>query len=142
MNEPQPGKYLEEGGEAQITVNVSRKNLSNQLNVAFNNFPKHKEPSWFILIANPETNDLICLKRVAMRKFASKQLVVLLPEDFSTPYQILLLCDSYIGLDLKVIANFEKVNERIMESNKKESKPSIAYDDCFETYKVFHMQED
>ena len=86
MTEPQEGKYLEEGGEAQITVSVQRKNTSQHQNVAISNFPKNKEPSWFILIANPTTNDLICLKRVAFKKFSSKSLVVLLPEDFKTQY--------------------------------------------------------
>jgi hypothetical protein len=42
-----------------------------------------------------------------------------------------------------VTVNFEKVNKRIKESKKdKKDQPVIAYDDCFETYGVLHMQED
>ena len=49
------------------------------------------------------------------------------------------MCDSYIGLDQVVALNFEKVNKRI-KNNRKE--PEKAFDDCFETYGVLHLQAD
>lgn len=81
-----------------------------------NNFSKSKEASWFVLISNQETNDLICMKRLAFKKISSKSLIALLPGDFNTKYQIMLMCDSYIGLDQIVLLDFNKVNQRIAEA--------------------------
>ncbi len=63
------------------------------------NFPKSKEASWFLIVANPDTKEVICLKRVAFKKLTKKSLIVVLPESFDTSLQVMLMCDSYIGLD-------------------------------------------
>ena len=69
--------------------------------VSISNFPKFKEASWFMIIANSVTKQLLCIKRVAFKRFTSKNLVVLLPEDFQREkyLKVYLMCDSYIGLD-------------------------------------------
>ena len=79
MNEPIQNQLLEQGGEAQITVSLRRTNENAYQNVVINNFPKHKEPTWFVVIGNPKTNDLVCMKRISVKKFSSKNLIVLLP---------------------------------------------------------------
>ena len=55
LNEPQEGQPLEEGGEAQFTITLNRTNKSNSQVVSISNFPKYKEASWFIIIANSIT---------------------------------------------------------------------------------------
>ena len=52
--------------------------------VGISNFPKYKEASWFIIIANSVTKQLLCIKRVAFKRFTKKDLVVLLPDDFQS----------------------------------------------------------
>lgn len=83
LNEPQQNEELEEGGEAQFCVSLTRVNKSNSQSVSISNFPKHKEASWFIIVTNPVTKEVLGLKRVAFKRATSKNLVILLPEDFS-----------------------------------------------------------
>lgn len=119
MNEPLEGETLEEGGEAQFAVTLRRTNKSNSQVVGISNFPKYKEASWFLIIANSVTGQLLCLKRVAFKRFTQKNLVVLLPEDFEREkyLKIYLMCDSYIGLDQEYTVDLLKVNQ-ILASNK------------------------
>jgi len=55
MNEPLDGEALEEGGEAQFSISIKRTNKSNSQHVGISNFPKFKEASWFLIIANSVT---------------------------------------------------------------------------------------
>ena len=112
LNEPQEGQLLEEGCEAQFSVSLQRTNKSNTQSVAISNFPKFKEASWFIIIANSVTNEILGLKRVAFKRSTSKNLVVLLPEDFTQQrfLKVFLMCDSYIGLDQEYVVDLVKVN--------------------------------
>lgn len=52
LNEPLDGEELEEGGEAQFSISLKRTNKSNSQVVSISNFPKYKEASWFLIIAN------------------------------------------------------------------------------------------
>lgn len=83
-----------------VIVNLKRVNKSPKQFVSISNFPKPKECSWFLLIGNPEKNELIAMKRIAFKRFASKNLNICLPKDFNKDkVEIYLMCDSYIGLD-------------------------------------------
>jgi hypothetical protein len=84
-NEPIEDQLLEESGEAQLVVHLRRVNNSNNQNMLMSNFPKAKEAGWFIIVANPDTQEVICLKRVAFKKITQKKLIVVLPDDFETP---------------------------------------------------------
>lgn len=112
LNEPLDGEPLEEGGEAQFTISLKRVNKSNSQVVSISNFPKYKEASWFLIIANTVTNKLLCIKRVAFKRSTQKTLVVLLPEDFYREkyLKVFLMCDSYIGLDQEYTIDLLKVN--------------------------------
>ena len=50
--------------------------------VSISNFPKPKECSWFVLIGNPKKNELIAMKRLAFKRYANKNLNIVLPKDF------------------------------------------------------------
>lgn len=112
LNEPLDGEELEEGGEAQFSISLKRTNKSNSQVVSISNFPKYKEASWFLIIANSITNQLLCMKRVAFKRSTQKNLVVLLPEDFQREkyLKVFLMCDSYIGLDQEYTIDLLKVN--------------------------------
>ena len=64
QNKPMEGQKLEESGEAQLVVHLRRVNQSNSQNIQMSNFPKAKEAGWFLLVANPDTQEVICIKRV------------------------------------------------------------------------------
>ncbi len=36
------------------------------------NFPKTKEAGWFVIVANPDTQEVVCLKRVAFKRMTQK----------------------------------------------------------------------
>ena len=76
--EEMEGKALEESGEARFTINLKRVNKSNSQVVSVSAFPKHKEVSWFIIIANPETNEVMGLTRLTFKRQTQKSLNVLL----------------------------------------------------------------
>ena len=74
------------------------------------------------MVANPMTNELIVIKRVAFKRFTQKNLVVLLPDDFSDNMgrlKIILMCDSYIGLDQEYTIDLNKVNDVIIKQAEK-----------------------
>lgn len=116
-NEPQESKLLEPSGEAQLVVSLRRTNPHHGTHIAMSNFPKAKEAGWFIVVANPDTEEVICLKRVSFKRAISKSLIVVLPDDFETPLQVLLMCDSYIGLDQTYSINLDRVNQKIKSEN-------------------------
>lgn len=112
-NEPLEDQEIEEGGEAQLVVQLRRVNPAATQHVPISNFPKQKEASWFIIVANPDTKEIICLKRVAFKRHSQKSMVIVLPQSFDTPLQVSLMCDSYIGLDQIYSIDLYNVNERI-----------------------------
>lgn len=92
------------------------------------NFPKHKEASWFLIVANATSGQILGLKRVAFKRFTQKNLVVLMPEDFEEHkhIKVFIMCDSYIGLDQEYTIDINKVNEIIAKKNNKASTTSKA----------------
>ena len=63
-------------------------------------FPKPKDASYFLIIADKSHNDILAIKRVSMNRFTSKEMTIVLPDDIQNgKLDIYLMCDSYIGLD-------------------------------------------
>jgi len=105
---------LEEGGDAVVMVNLRRTNKYNRQFVYASNFPKPKECSWFLIIGNKETNELLAMKRIAFKRFASKNLQICLPRDFvNNKLSVILMCDSYIGLDQEYTIDLHSINKAI-----------------------------
>lgn len=84
-NQPMENELLEPSGEAQLVVSLRRVNQTNSNHILMSNFPKSKEAGWFIIVANPDTEEVICLKRITFKGFTQKSLIVVLPDDFETP---------------------------------------------------------
>ena len=101
------GEPLLEGGEGMVMVNIERTNRYQKQWVAASNFPKPKECTWFLLIGNEDKNELLAMKRIAFKRYASKNLNIVLPRDFEADkLKIYLLCDSYLGLDQEYTIDF------------------------------------
>jgi len=99
-NEHIEGELLEDNGEAELCVNITRSNKAASQGVSISNFPKFKEASWFLLVANPANSQIVMLKRVNFKRATSKSMVISLPDDlYEETYDMYLLSDSYIGLD-------------------------------------------
>ena len=104
-------------------MNLRRTNKSNSQSVGISNFPKYKEASWFLIVANEESDQLLCIKRVAFKRTTQKNLVVCLPEDFneSRHLKVFLMCDSYIGLDQEYTIDLIKVNQILTSKKSKQA---------------------
>lgn len=108
------GEPLEEGREAMVLVNLKRTNRSNKQYVSISNFPKPKECCWFLIVGNPEKNELLAMKRVAFKRYASKNITICLPQDFvDDKLEITLMCDSYIGMDQCYTVDLMQINGAI-----------------------------
>ena len=105
---------LEEGGDAMLVVNLKRVNRYGKQFVAASNYPKPKECTWFLFVGNQATNELVAMKRVAFKRFSTKNLAICLPKNFvNEKYQLYLMCDSYIGLDQEFTIDFAAINQTI-----------------------------
>ena len=81
-------------------VNLRRLNMAQSQKVLISHFPKPKDASYFLIVGNASTNEILAIKRVSFDRYTSKQLSVVLPRDFfSEKLELHLMCDSYIGLD-------------------------------------------
>jgi len=113
---------LEEGGEANLIINIERTNKAYSQGVGMSNFAKFKEAAWFVLVVNKKTNEIIVVKRISFKRRTSKSLAIALPEDFEEEtFDVYLMCDSYIGLDQIVNVDFYDANEAIYAA--KEGRP-------------------
>lgn len=123
------GEPLEEGQEAVVLINLKRHNRSPRQFVSISNYPKPKECTWFVLIGNPETNELLAMKRVSFKRFASKKLTLCLPSDFvDNKLELFLMCDSYIGLDQSYRVDLAKINEVIGATQREDAEDYGAED--------------
>jgi hypothetical protein len=62
-----------------FTINLKRLNLAKQQKVLISHFPKSKDASYFLIIGNPEINDILAIKRVSFNRFTSKNVTIALP---------------------------------------------------------------
>ena len=112
------GEPLVEGDEALVFVNLKRTNRSDKQKVVISNFPKPKECTWFLFVGNQKTNELLAMKRIAFKRFASKKLTIPLPHDFDKDkLDLFLMCDSYIGLDQQCSIDLVQINRQIERSS-------------------------
>lgn len=118
------GEPLNEGGQAMVMVNLKRTNRSNKQFVSISNFPKPKECTWFLVIGNPEKNELLAMKRISFKRYASKNVSICLPNDFyDDRLEIYLMCDSYIGLDQSYKIDLLQVNGAINGQHHQHDEP-------------------
>lgn len=80
------------------------------------NFPKPQYESWWLVLGDPETDELLALKRLSMRNGPNETLTNKASSSigFDTPerlgkhrYTLYLMCDGYIGLDQQLDIEFE-----------------------------------
>ena len=145
------GEMLEESGDAMLVVNLKRTNRYNKQFVAASNYPKPKECTWFLFVGNQQTNELVAMKRVAFKRFTTKNLAICLPKNFdSERYQLFLMCDSYIGLDQEFTIDFAAINHTIetsqgfeAESNMQPQQNEEVYDSLFSNvFEAFDTLQD
>jgi hypothetical protein len=120
-------------------INMKRLNHSKQQKVMISHFPKAKDASYFLIIGNPEKNEILAMKRVTFNRFTSKNLTIPLPESFMTDkIELHLMCDSYIGLDQYHHIDLSLVNQYLQS---KGAKPQVIKElRSFKAYNVLKSQ--
>jgi hypothetical protein len=107
-------KPLEEGGEAMVTVSLKRENAKYPLVVEMERYNKIKDAGWWILISNPKTSELLCVKKISFKDKIRKDIQIDLPKSFedSPRIDIHLMSDSYIGIDQVRVFKFADAKKK------------------------------
>lgn len=122
-----------------FTINLKRLNRAKQQKVLISHFPKSKDASYFLIIGNPETNDILAIKRVSFNRFTSKNVTIALPQNFMTQkLELHLMCDSYIGLDQYHQVDLSLVNKYLQSKGAK--LPTVKGLEAFKSYTVVKSQ--
>jgi len=62
-------------------------------------YPKDKEEGWWLVVGDPKTNALLCIKRISLVLKAKVKLDFVAPEAGEYNYTLYLMSDSYLGCD-------------------------------------------
>jgi len=62
-------------------------------------FPKSKEEGWWLVVGDPASNSLLCIKRITLQLKAQVKLDFVAPDAGEYAYTLYLMCDSYLGCD-------------------------------------------
>jgi len=99
-------KDIHAGGRVVVSVDLIRDpededdGRSTVPKVSCARYPTVKTEGWWLVVGNPSKNELIGIKRVAMKKKTTNiKLDFLAPDEGKHKYMLYLMCDSYIGCD-------------------------------------------
>jgi pre-mRNA-splicing helicase BRR2 len=111
---------LEEGEEAEITVNLTREGLEEGeklgpvISLAY---PDKNEECWWIVAGDSVKNKVLGIKRVTFDSILSTKLKITAPEPGDYNVKIYLICDSYIGCDQEVSSTSQFLSTSFFEEN-------------------------
>jgi len=111
---------LEVGSEKEIQIKLNRVSKYPHKGIYAPRFPKRKDETWWLILGNPHTGELLALRKISFQKNLTTQLMFDVPdEEGDYHYYLYLMCDSYLGLDqqydikFKAIPKDENVDEEI-----------------------------
>lgn len=113
--------YLIPDSTYKVTIQMNRlvldkNNKTHDGRVHAPRFPKPQYESWWLVLGDPATDELLALKRVSMRNGPNETLTNRVTSTlyFDTPehlgkhsYQLYVISDGYLGLDQTIDINFE-----------------------------------
>ncbi len=71
-------------------------------------FPKTKEAAWWLVLGDPQSGELLALRRLSLQRTSKTSLTFPLPDrPGHYTYWLYLMCDSYLGLDQQVPISFD-----------------------------------
>ena len=88
--------------QTTVTVSLTRRNRPGKegLRVHSPKFPKPKDEAWILVIGNPQTRELVALKRVGGVRSSVKHSLVLSPDQAGRlDLALYIMSDCYLGLD-------------------------------------------
>jgi len=107
-----PAAVNEDEEEVVVKVELEQLNSKDQPRFAHTpRFPKKKEVGWWLVIGQPDTGELLALRRISIRNKAKVSLTFPPPEEAGQyTYHIYLMCDAYLGIDQQtaILIVFEK----------------------------------
>jgi len=91
-------------------------------------FPKVKEEGWWLVVGDPKTNGLLCIKRISLMTTAKVKLEFVAPEPGEYAYTLYLMSDSFLGCDQEYPLEI-KVGEADDEEEEEEEEEDEEEDD-------------
>ena len=103
LNTRQPGLVkVQQDRQTTLTVGLSRSNRPGREGIRVHSprFPKAKDEAWLLVVGNPQTRELLALKRVGGVRGRVKHSLVLSPDQAGRQDCVLyVMSDCYLGLD-------------------------------------------
>lgn len=93
------GKKIKNRDELYLVLSTKRVNHQYPLRVNMKKLPKVKDFSWWVLVCNLEENKVFSLKKIFFKSNLHREFQFSLNNKKSTKVDIMLISDSYIGLD-------------------------------------------
>jgi len=113
-------------GEMLLTINIQKVNGLNKMQTKYG---KWKEPAYYAIVGNENTNEIIRMVRFALKREAKLKLTFDWPEiQKDAVLKMYLMTDSFIGLDQVITLRWE---DSVLDSG--------SYDDY---KKISHMEEE
>ncbi|SCU87351.1 LAFA_0E06216g1_1 [Lachancea sp. 'fantastica'] len=100
---PEQSAKFEAGLPITMSVTLTRDEEPESLQVATSRFPNLKNESWWLVVGEPSTKELLCIKKVSLSKESqSYDLEIALDEEGSHEITIWCVSDSYMDADKEV----------------------------------------
>ncbi|KAL3892916.1 MAG: hypothetical protein SGPRY_014659 [Prymnesium sp.] len=88
------------GDSVSVVVQLQREGEEAKVPTVFApHFPKDKEEGWWLVVGDPKSNSLLCIKRITLVSKAKVKLEFNAPEAGEYVYTLYLMSDSYLGCD-------------------------------------------
>jgi len=104
---------LNPGQETEIKIRLTRASKMPKSGVYAPKFPKRKDETWWLILGNAHTRELLALRKTSSQISITTQLIFDVPEtkgDYH--YYLYLMCDSYIGLDQQYDIKFKVTKDK------------------------------
>ena len=103
-------------GMLRVVVHLHRTNADSSTKILSPTFNKPKDEGWWLLLTHPASGQLLLCKRVnGLRSRLTATLVCPMPARGVWEYCVLLLSDSYLGLDQERVVRIESEEDEVIE---------------------------
>eukprot|EP00825_Cyclidium_porcatum_P040193 TRINITY_DN502_c0_g2_i1.p1 TRINITY_DN502_c0_g2~~TRINITY_DN502_c0_g2_i1.p1 ORF type:complete len:587 (+),score=104.74 TRINITY_DN502_c0_g2_i1:77-1837(+) len=115
LTKEENNELVEEGGEAILTVDLSRENSRYPQKVKIQATQKIKEAGWWVIVGYTKADQVLGVKKIGFRDHTKKEFQITIPASIeqNDKFDIYLMSDSYLGLD-QIYEQKIKINDKIV----------------------------